>query len=122
RHGSSPAAGVDETDRARKRRADCTWPRGVTTRTGRRVPTRGVVEVGGPERWALQDFVRAGLDFTGDVRRVEADPGGALLRRDLDGRHAPARPRGSVGDDALPGVAAGEPAACPLTPRPMRER
>jgi uncharacterized protein YbjT (DUF2867 family) len=46
----------------------------------------GVVEVAGPEEWALDDLVRTGLEFRGDERKVVADPEaryfGAVLGRD----------------------------------------
>ena len=37
-------------------------------------PTNGIVEVAGPEKWALDDLVRTGLEFRGDPRPVVADP------------------------------------------------
>ena len=37
-------------------------------------PVNGLVEVAGPEKWALDDLVRTGLEFRGDTRPVVADP------------------------------------------------
>lgn len=37
-------------------------------------PVNGVIEVAGPEEWALDDLVRSGLAFRGDTRAVVADP------------------------------------------------
>lgn len=37
-------------------------------------PVNGMVEVAGPEKWALDDLVRTGLEFRGDTRPVVADP------------------------------------------------
>ncbi len=37
-------------------------------------PAGGIVEVGGPQRFELDDFVRIGLEFRGDPRPVVADP------------------------------------------------
>lgn len=50
-------------------------------------PAAGIVEVGGPERWALDDLVRTGLRFLGDERTVVSDPTapyfGAVLDDDM---------------------------------------
>jgi uncharacterized protein YbjT (DUF2867 family) len=61
----------------------------VATAVGRAAvgePVNGVVEVAGPEEWALDDLVRTGLEFRGDEREVVADSSaryyGALLGRD----------------------------------------
>lgn len=51
-------------------------------------PADGVVEVAGPERWALDDLVRTGLRFIDDPREVASDP---------DARYFGAR----LGDDTL---------------------
>jgi uncharacterized protein YbjT (DUF2867 family) len=37
-------------------------------------PVGGVVEVGGPEAFELEDFIRMGLDAIGDPRKVVTDP------------------------------------------------
>jgi uncharacterized protein YbjT (DUF2867 family) len=39
-------------------------------------PVNGAVEVGGPEKFRLDDFIRRGLAASGDPRRVGADPNG----------------------------------------------
>jgi uncharacterized protein YbjT (DUF2867 family) len=38
-------------------------------------PANGTVEVGGPEKFRLDEFIRQGLAATGDPRQVVADPG-----------------------------------------------
>jgi uncharacterized protein YbjT (DUF2867 family) len=37
-------------------------------------PSGGIIEVGGPQRFDLDEFVRIGLEFRGDPRPVVADP------------------------------------------------
>jgi uncharacterized protein YbjT (DUF2867 family) len=49
-----------------------------------RAPADGIVEIGGPEQFWFDEFIRAGLNATGDSRRVVADPNaryfGAVLQ------------------------------------------
>ncbi|MEU6346110.1 SDR family oxidoreductase [Streptomyces sp. NPDC046977] len=43
-------------------------------RTSAGAPVHGVVEVGGPETFEIEEFIRMGLDAQGDPRKVVTDP------------------------------------------------
>jgi uncharacterized protein YbjT (DUF2867 family) len=49
-------------------------------------PVNGVVEVAGPERFGLDEFVRRGLRAREDPRTVVADPGARYFGAELDDR------------------------------------
>jgi uncharacterized protein YbjT (DUF2867 family) len=49
-------------------------------------PVNGIVEVAGPERFRLDEFVRRGLSARDDPRRVVADPGARYFGAELDER------------------------------------
>jgi len=48
-------------------------------------PTGGVVEIGGPQHWHLDDLVRTGLGLMGDERSVVADPEATYFGAHLSG-------------------------------------
>ncbi|MBB5790355.1 NAD(P)H-binding protein [Jiangella mangrovi] len=55
-------------------------------RTAAGAPLNGIVEIGGPERFRFDDFVRDGLAARHDPRRVVADPHARYFGTELDER------------------------------------
>jgi uncharacterized protein YbjT (DUF2867 family) len=49
-------------------------------------PVNGIVEVGGPQQFRLDEFVRQGLLAHGDSRKVVADPGAGYFGVEVDKR------------------------------------
>ena len=70
-----------------------------------RAPADGIVEIGGPEQFRFDEFIRDGLMAMGDSRTVVADPHGPLLRSRIGRALAGSGQRGSPRRDPLRGLA-----------------
>ena len=75
-------------------------------RTAVGAPLNGVVEIGGPEQFRFDEFIRDALAAKGDPRQVVADPDARYFGATLDRAHLVPGDGALAGRDPLRGLAA----------------